>query len=326
MLRQHRRDGERRGHIDKPGGNGAIARDMWEAKLQQIFRRITMARVERRDEEPKDKNTQPEEQQGQGFKFTRRQFMVSSGVGAAGIALSGLAGCSSSEQPAATPSLEEAAAPEPQAAAAEGWGMQNYPYPEGPAYIEVDEMKCVGCGICEMACSMNHYGVINKDLARIQVRKYLLPLPKAVQVTCVQCPEQERECQNACPVEDGPAIRYDEELLHMVVDEERCLGEKCDQCIEACTSGAVRRNLAQSPYPFTCNLCDVEGTGERDPQCINVCPTGALVYKSNSMRFGYLNHDIYRKHPDEKAELIAKRMYPLTKESMGYPGWGKSEI
>ena len=81
-----------------------------------------------------------------------------------------------------------------------GWGMENYPNPVGAAFIECEEMKCVGCGICQMACSMKHFGVINKELARIQVRKYLLPLPKAVQVTCVQCREEERECEMACPV------------------------------------------------------------------------------------------------------------------------------
>ena len=74
-----------------------------------------------------------------------------------------------------------------------GWGMENYPNPIGTAFIECEEMKCVGCGICQMACSMKHFGVINKELARIQVRKYLLPLPKAVQVTCVQCFDEERE-------------------------------------------------------------------------------------------------------------------------------------
>src|SRR3972149_5730831 len=81
-----------------------------------------------------------------------------------------------------------------------GWGKEKYPYPEGAAYIECDELKCVGCGICQMACSMDHFGVINKGLARIQVRKYLLPLPKAVQVTCLQCPPQERECEKTCPL------------------------------------------------------------------------------------------------------------------------------
>ena len=79
-----------------------------------------------------------------------------------------------------------------------GWGQENYPYPLGAAFIECEEMKCVGCGICQMACAMKHFGVINKELARIQVRKYLLPLPKAVQVTCVQCREEERECEKRC--------------------------------------------------------------------------------------------------------------------------------
>ena len=116
-----------------------------------------------------------------------------------------------------------------------GWGLRNYPYPNGMAYIECDEMKCTGCGICQMACSMKHFGVINKELARIQVRKYLLPLPKAVQVTCVQCPDQERECEKACPVKPS-AITFDKKTLHMVVDQERCLGHKCGNCHEACSA------------------------------------------------------------------------------------------
>ena len=67
------------------------------------------------------------------------------------------------------------------------WGKASYRYPTGEAFIECDEMKCVGCGICQMACSMHHFGVINKDLSRIQVRKYLLPVSKGIQVTCSQC-------------------------------------------------------------------------------------------------------------------------------------------
>lgn len=202
-----------------------------------------------------------------------------------------------------------------------GWGMEKYPYPRGTAYIECDEMKCVGCGICQMACSMKHYGVINKELARIQVSKYLLPLPKAVQVTCVQCPEQERECEKACPV-SPPAIYFDKNTLHMVVAEDRCLGEKCLKCLEACSAKAIRIYPAVSPKPFVCDLCDTDNTGNREPQCINVCPYNALYYlTSEDHRYGYSVQDITRKHPDEKAELIAKRLYPLPKNKMGYPGW-----
>lgn len=201
-----------------------------------------------------------------------------------------------------------------------GWGQENYPYPIGGAFIECEEMKCVGCGICQMACSMKHFGVINKDLARIQVRKYLLPLPKAVQVTCAQCPDEERECEKACPVKE-PAIYFDKKSLHMVVDEERCLGVKCGKCREACSAKAIRFYPEVSSKAIVCDLCDTENNGNRDPECVNVCPYGALYFSSTSARFGYFIHDIMRKHADEKAELISKRLYPLKRESMGHPGW-----
>jgi Fe-S-cluster-containing dehydrogenase component len=204
---------------------------------------------------------------------------------------------------------------------ARGWGKENYPYPTGAAFIECDEMKCVGCGICQMACAMKHFNAINKELARIQVRKYLLPLPKAVQVTCQQCGDEERECEKACPL-TPPVIHYDKDTLHMVIDIERCLGEDCLQCREACPARAVRFYSAASPAPFVCDLCDTENNGDRDPQCINICPNGALYFsRSADLRFGYSVQDLLRKHPDEKAELIARRLYPLPKESMGYPGW-----
>jgi carbon-monoxide dehydrogenase iron sulfur subunit len=202
-----------------------------------------------------------------------------------------------------------------------GWGKENFPAPRGPAFIECDEMKCVGCGVCQMACSMKHHGVINKELARIQVRKYLLPLPKAVQVTCVQCQENERECQRACPV-SPPAIHYDNNLLHLVIDKDRCLGTECLQCRDACPARAIRSYPAVSSAPFVCDLCDIENNGRRDPQCVNVCPYGALNFlTSQEHRFGYAVQDVRRKHADEKAELIARRLYPLNKNSMGYPGW-----
>ncbi len=202
-----------------------------------------------------------------------------------------------------------------------GWGKENYPYPTGPAFIECDEMKCVGCGICQMACSMKHHEIINKELARIQVRKYLLPLPKAIQVTCVQCQESERECEKACPV-SPPVIHFDKNTLHLVIDQDRCLGNDCLQCRDACSAKAIRTYSPLSATPFVCDLCDTENNGHRDPQCVNVCPYGALSFvTSQEHRFEYSVQDIKRKHADEKAELIAKRLYPLNKNSMGYPGW-----
>jgi Fe-S-cluster-containing hydrogenase component 2 len=206
---------------------------------------------------------------------------------------------------------------------AEGWGKENYPYPVGASYIECDEMKCVGCGICQMACSMMHFGVINKDLSRIQVRKYILPIPKAVQMTCVQCAKEERECEKACP-QNPPAIYFDEESLHLVIDEQRCLGNKCLLCMKACPAKAIRIYPSISPKPFVCDLCDTQNNGDRKPECVNVCPYGALRFlQSGDARFSNSIGDLLRKDTDEKAELISKRLYPLTKDSLGNPGWRK---
>lgn len=202
-----------------------------------------------------------------------------------------------------------------------GWGKENYPMPEGVAFIECDEMKCTGCGICQMACSMQHFGVLNKDLSRIQVNKYLLPIAKGIQTTCSQCQKEERKCEPACPL-DPPAIYYDSKLFHMVIDRERCLGDGCLQCRDACPAKAIRNHPKLSPTPFVCDLCDTENNGKRDPECVNVCPCGALHFlRSPEYRFGYSVQDITRIHADEKAEMIAKRLYPLVKKSVAYPGW-----
>jgi Fe-S-cluster-containing hydrogenase component 2 len=199
------------------------------------------------------------------------------------------------------------------------WGKGNYPQPRGAGLIECDEMKCTGCGICQMACSMRHFGVINKDLARIQVRKYPLPLSKGIQVTCSQCQDQERTCEPACPV-DPPAIHYDNKTLHMVIDSERCLGDTCMKCRAACPARAIRNHASLSPKPFVCDLCDTGNRGNRNPQCVNVCPTEALYFKDFEV-FGYPLRDYLRKGFDEKADLIAQRLYPLAKDSVWQPKW-----
>lgn len=187
-----------------------------------------------------------------------------------------------------------------------GWGIEDIPYPKGVAYISPRWDLCVGCGNCEMACSMFHYGVINRELSRIRIYRYLLPLPKSVQNVCSQCPERERECQKACPV-DPPAIYYDEKQFHMVVDEGRCLGSDCGQCREACPANVPRFYPPDNNFSMVCDLC--EKGGKRQPQCVELCPSSALEYISPE-----IPHHLERIHPDIKADSLAKRLYPLPKD------------
>jgi Fe-S-cluster-containing hydrogenase component 2 len=197
------------------------------------------------------------------------------------------------------------------------WGREVYPPPAGVGFIECDDMKCVGCGLCAEACSMQHFGVINKNFSRIHIRKFLLPLPKAIAVTCAQCQKEERPCEKACPV-SPPAIYFDEKTLHMVVNKDACTG--CLACQEACGSEAIQFNPEASDAPLVCDLCDVKNSGERDPQCTSICPTTAIYYHNREERIRPIR-DTFRRSADAKAEMIAKRLYPLTRESIAFPPW-----
>jgi anaerobic carbon-monoxide dehydrogenase iron sulfur subunit len=195
------------------------------------------------------------------------------------------------------------------------WGKELYPAPKGAGFILPDDLKCVGCGLCQEACSMQHYGVINKDYARIYIRKFLLPISKAIIVTCCQCQKEERPCEKACP-ETPAAIHFDEKTLHMVIDNDRCSG--CLACQEACGTEAIRLNTDISDKPLVCDLCDVHNTGQKDPQCVKICPVSAIQYINKDDR-GRALRDIFRKSSDAKAEMIAKRLYPLTRDSVTFP-------
>jgi Fe-S-cluster-containing hydrogenase component 2 len=189
-----------------------------------------------------------------------------------------------------------------------GGGKENLQLLEGIAYIQTRWDLCIGCELCTIACSMYHYEVMNRELSRIKIYRYLLPLPKSVQNVCCQCPELERECEKACPL-DPPAIYYDKKLFHMKVDMERCLGQKCSTCQKACPAEVPRFYPPEHDYPLVCDLC--ERDGESRPQCVEVCPTNALEFFPS-----LFPQHLDRIHPDEKAECLSKRLYPLSKDKI----------
>ncbi len=131
-----------------------------------------------------------------------------------------------------------------------------------------------------------------------------------VMSVCCQCAERERECQKACPL-DPPAISYDKEKFHMVVDKERCLGSSCAQCQDACPA-CVSRFYPPGDYCLLCDLCETDG--QRKPACVEVCPNYALEYMAPQ----FPQH-LERVHPDQKAEYLSKRLYPLPKDRISRP-------
>ena len=98
----------------------------------------------------------------------------------------------------------------------------------------------------------------------------------------------------------------------MVVDMDRCLGSSCAKCQEACPANVPRFYPPEADYSLVCDLCEVNG--ERRPQCVEVCPNFALEYMTPQ----FPQH-LERIHPDQKAEYLSKRVYPLPKDKIQIP-------
>lgn len=125
--------------------------------------------------------------------------------------------------------------------------------------IHVSLDKCVGCRICEMACSVQKTGEFGPGNAVIKTIRYGLP-ELTVVVVCQQC--EQPECLESCP---AGAIRKNASGV-VEVDKQSCTG--CGSCVDACSYHAIFLcgDIAQK-----CNLC------EGSPECVTCCPAGALT-------------------------------------------------
>ena len=127
---------------------------------------------------------------------------------------------------------------------------------------KINTKDCVGCRICELVCSLHHYGVINPRRARIRV--YRLEDRDRIE-TCRFCDDP--KCVEACPtgamrLEDGRAA----------LDREKCV--LCGKCVEACpVPGAL--SIFEGEL-LKCDLCGGE------PECVKYCPTGALTIREET--------------------------------------------
>jgi Fe-S-cluster-containing hydrogenase component 2 len=124
--------------------------------------------------------------------------------------------------------------------------------------INCDVQLCVGCRMCEVACSLAHFGAVSPALSRIRVAK-LEEIGIDLAIACVGCAEKPcLECSvDALSV--GPSGQ-------IVLEAEVCIG--CEDCVIRCPIGAVGFYEGE---PLFCDLCDGA------PSCVDVCPTGALV-------------------------------------------------
>ncbi len=133
-------------------------------------------------------------------------------------------------------------------------------------HVECDNEKCVGCDICEYACSFEKEKVFNPLKSRIRSVRIGQILNTAV--TCKGCIDA--PCIHACPEN---AITQTKETGAIVIDESKCKG--CDWCIEACKYGAITLH----PTSHKAIICDTCGG---NPKCIPACPESALTLTGRS--------------------------------------------
>jgi TPP-dependent indolepyruvate ferredoxin oxidoreductase alpha subunit len=133
-------------------------------------------------------------------------------------------------------------------------------------HVDCDNEKCVGCDICEYACSFEKEKVFNPLKSRIRSVRVGQILNSAV--TCKGCIDA--PCILACPEN---AITQNKETGAIAIDEAKCKG--CDWCIEACKYGAITLH----PSSRKAIVCDTCGG---NPKCIPACPESALTLTGNS--------------------------------------------
>ena len=138
--------------------------------------------------------------------------------------------------------------------------------------VYVKEQVCIGCGLCEVYCQVEHSQ--SKDPIKAFKRETPRPLPRvrvernveiSFPIQCRQCAEP--WCVYSCLT---GAMRKEPTSDRVAVDVEKCIG--CWTCVVACPYGALSRDL-NSKTVIKCDLCP----GRDIPACVINCPNEALV-------------------------------------------------
>jgi len=138
--------------------------------------------------------------------------------------------------------------------------------------IYVNEEACIGCGLCEVYCQVEHSQ--SKDIIKAFKKESPRPVARirvdknediSFAVQCRHCAEP--WCVYSCLT---GAMSKDSVSGIVTVDVEKCVG--CWTCLLVCPLGAIRQDTKRGKT-LKCDLCQ----GEDIPVCVVNCPNEALV-------------------------------------------------
>ena len=136
--------------------------------------------------------------------------------------------------------------------------------------LKVISERCSGCRICELMCSMVHYGGAfnpRKALIRVEINRAPqidTPISEIdIPHVCFQC--EPAPCVESCLT---GAFEKNDVLEVWRIDQELCTG--CEACVEECQYGMI---VMDTDRAMKCDLCD------GDPVCVRYCPNEALVFE-----------------------------------------------
>ena len=98
-------------------------------------------------------------------------------------------------------------------------------------FVSVDPGRCIGCGICEYACTTEK-GEGNWNPIRSRIRVVRMAPVFNFALTCRGC--HDARCVKACPER---AITQSEVNSLLIIDDKKCKG--CDWCVQACPHGGI---------------------------------------------------------------------------------------
>jgi carbon-monoxide dehydrogenase iron sulfur subunit len=127
-----------------------------------------------------------------------------------------------------------------------------------------------------MACSIEHSASKNLFGAAYEEQKSRSRMnvqsvgAYSYPLNCNHC--ENASCMNACPT---GAMRRNLETNSVYVAADACIG--CWMCVMACPFGAVTADHV-TKTALKCDRCPERVENGRDPACVEACPTQALIF------------------------------------------------